>query len=126
VLPDVSEGQAMRRRLHQRREAMPGRVRMRPLGRIRTMTEADRLLRKILAAGDVVWRDAAERTKLLLTLDAGDLERQPPGHVRRTGSGGVQPAWGDRRCQIRATAAGIFAFGGLRPEHRKALSCRCS
>jgi hypothetical protein len=38
------------------------------------MTEADPLLAKILAAGDVVWQDATAQTKLLVTLDADDLE----------------------------------------------------
>jgi hypothetical protein len=37
------------------------------------MTAANRLLEKILSAGDV-WQDAAGRTKLLVTLDAADLE----------------------------------------------------
>jgi hypothetical protein len=38
------------------------------------MTAANRLLEKILSAGDVIWQDAAGRTKLLVTLDAADLE----------------------------------------------------
>jgi len=65
----------VRRRLHQRREAVQEGPGLRVLGRRPTMTDADQLLKKIIKAGDVIWQDAAGRTKLLLTLDAADLER---------------------------------------------------
>jgi hypothetical protein len=59
---------------------------------------------EILKAGDVVWQDAAGRTKLLLTLDAGDLEclttfRAQAAERADAGDGGsyrarpVQPCW---------------------------------